>query len=57
MEYCATARSRKEMQMFCGIKTDEYFRKSIVNPMIALGLIRMTIPDKPNSRNQRYVRV
>ena len=23
---------------------------------IAMNLIRMTIPDKPNSRNQRYVK-
>jgi ATP-dependent DNA helicase RecG len=56
LEYCSTARSRKEMQVFCGIKTDEYFRKNIVNPMLALGLIEMTVPDKPNSRNQKYVR-
>ena len=26
-------------------------------PAIDMNLIRMTIPDKPNSRNQRYVKV
>jgi ATP-dependent DNA helicase RecG len=57
LEYCGEPRSRKEMQDFCGIKTDEYFRKNIILPMLAQGLIRMTIPDKPNSRNQQYVRV
>jgi ATP-dependent DNA helicase RecG len=56
LDFCKTARSRREMQNFCGIKTDEYFRKSIINPMLALGLIRMTIPNKPNSRNQKYIR-
>jgi ATP-dependent DNA helicase RecG len=56
LKYCENARSRREMQEFCAIKTDEYFRKSIVNPMIELGLIQMTIPDKPNSRNQKYIR-
>jgi ATP-dependent DNA helicase RecG len=56
LDYCSTERSRKEMQMFCGIKSDEYFRKNIVTPMLAFGLIRMTAPDKPNSRNQRYVK-
>jgi ATP-dependent DNA helicase RecG len=55
--FCASPRSRREMQDFCEIKSDEYFRKNIVTPMLALGLIRMTIPDKPNSRNQRYVAV
>lgn len=57
LEYCSTAKSRKEMQDFCGIKTTEYFRKNIIKPMLAEGLIQQTIPDKPNSRNQKYVRV
>lgn len=57
LEYCSTAKSRKEMQDFCGIKTTEYFRKNIIKPMLTEGLIRQTIPDKPNSRNQKYVRV
>jgi ATP-dependent DNA helicase RecG len=56
LDYCSMERSRKEMQMFCGIKSDEYFRKNIMIPMLTLGLIGMTIPNKPNSRNQRYVR-
>lgn len=57
LAFCTTPRSRKEMQVFCSIKTDEYFRKNIVNPMLKLGLIKMTIPDKPNSRNQKYIKV
>jgi len=56
LEYCESSRTRREMQVFCGIKTDEYFRKSIVSPMLERGLIQMTIPDKPNSRNQKYIR-
>jgi ATP-dependent DNA helicase RecG len=56
MNYCSLPRSRKEMQVFCGIKSDEYFRKSIVNPLLTLGLVNMTIPDKPNSRNQKYIK-
>ncbi|WP_416352463.1 Fic family protein [[Clostridium] innocuum] len=27
-----------------------------MNPAIKSGLIAMTLPDKPNSRNQRYVK-
>jgi hypothetical protein len=38
------------------MKSDEYFRKHIVSPMLALGLIQLTIPDKPNSRNQKYIK-
>jgi len=54
--FCSSPRSRSEMQILCGIKSDEYFRKKIVTPMLASKLVRMTIPDKPNSRNQKYVR-
>jgi ATP-dependent DNA helicase RecG len=55
LEFCSEARTRKEMQEFCGIKSDEYFRKYVVLPMLTQGLLHMTIPDKPKSKNQRYV--
>ena len=40
-----------------GLKAKEGFRRNYHHPAIEMNLIRMTIPDKPNSRNQRYVRV
>ena len=30
------------------------FRRQVLNPLIAAGLIEMTIPDKPRSSLQRY---
>lgn len=39
-----------------GLKSKETLRKNYLNPAIELGLVRMTVPDKPNSRNQRYVK-
>lgn len=38
------------------IKSKETLRNSYLNPAIENGLIRMTIPDKPNSKNQRYIK-
>ena len=40
-----------------GLKSKEGFRRNYLHPAVELNLIRMTIPDKPNSRNQRYVKL
>ncbi len=39
-----------------GLKSKETLRKNYLNPAIEDGLVEMTIPDKPKSRNQRYVK-
>ena len=57
LEYCATPKSKKEMQALCEVKSDEHFRAKVVKPMLKLGLIKMTIPDKPNSRSQKYIKI
>ena len=46
-----------EILTLLGLKSKETLRKHYLNPAISLGLIRMTVPDKPNSRNQRYVKL
>lgn len=40
-----------------GLKSKEGFRRNYLSPAMNMNLIRMTIPDKPNSRNQRYIKV
>lgn len=54
-KYCAIPRSRAEMQEFVGLKDKVNFKKNYIIPMLEKGLIQMTIPDKPTSRNQKYV--
>jgi len=56
LEYCATPRTRDEIQQHYGISTREYFRKKILKPLLESGRLKMTIPDKPNSHNQKYVK-
>lgn len=39
-----------------GLNSKETLRKNYLNPAMKLNLITMTIPEKPKSRNQRYVK-
>ena len=48
--------SANELMRELQIKTKETLRGSYLNPAMENGLIRMTLPDKPNSKNQRYIR-
>jgi len=51
--FCKTPRSREEIAKFLG-KTQYYAMKSFVEPLLVSGELKMTMPDKPKSRNQRY---
>lgn len=48
--------SANEIMRRLGIKSKETLRNSYLNPAIENGLIKMTIPDKPNSKNQKYIK-
>lgn len=50
------AYSANEIMVKLGLKSKETFRKNYMNPAIEQGLVIMTIPDKPNSKNQRYIK-
>mgnify|MGYP004631551383 FL=1 len=46
--------SLKSLMDLGGSANRTRFKNIIINPLIALGLVEMTIPDKPNSRYQLY---
>ena len=56
IKFCAVPRTREEMQEHLGITNRGHFRTTILKPLLDAGKLSMTIPDKPNSRNQKYVR-
>lgn len=56
MEYDVPYTSKALMEKLA-LKSREGFRRNYLHPAIELNLIRMTIPDKPNSRNQRYIKI
>ena len=49
--------SAKELMEKLGLSHRPTFRNNYLNPALVLGVIERTIPDKPNSRNQRYKKV
>jgi ATP-dependent DNA helicase RecG len=56
LEFLNEPRTRQEIQEYCGYKSKDYFRKHILNPLIESGKVDMTIPEKPHSSKQKYVR-
>ncbi|MHB2153448.1 Fic family protein [Calditrichota bacterium GD2] len=54
LAFCEEPRSREEIQKFTGLKDRKYFRRNILNPLVEKGLLLLTIPEKPNSPNQKY---
>ncbi|MBP3447650.1 MAG: putative DNA binding domain-containing protein [Clostridia bacterium] len=54
MEICIEPKSREEMQHAMKLKDKKNFVKNYIKPMIENGLIVMTIPEKPQSQNQKY---
>ena len=51
----AGAMTRQQIQESLGLKHEDHFRKAYLLPVLQARLIEMTIPDKPRSRNQRYL--
>ena len=56
MEYDIPYTSKTLMEKL-ELKSKEGFRRNYLRPAMDMNLIHMTIPDKPNSRNQRYIKV
>lgn len=49
--------STKELMELLCLKHRPTFRDNYLLPALGLGLIEMTVPDKPNSSKQRYRKV
>ena len=46
--------TREEIQEKLGLKDEKHFRENYQQVAVKLGLIEMTIPDKPRSSRQKY---
>ena len=52
--FCTEARSFGEMLAFMGLADRTKFRRKYIRPLVVIGILEQTIPEKPNSQNQKY---
>ena len=55
LEYCKEPKSVKEIMEYIGLKHRPTFMYDYLNPLLEKDKLQMTIPDKPKSRNRKYV--
>lgn len=54
LDYCRSPRTREELADRFGFEAPSYFIKTYIYPLIDAGMIKMTLPDKPKSKYQKY---
>ena len=56
LKMCEKPKSIIELANLLGYKDRRSVRK-LLNPLLEIGRIAMTISDKPNSKNQKYITI
>ena len=57
VNFCIEAKSASEIMERIQMKSKDYFRNNILAPMIKAKLLKLTIPEKPKSPKQKYIKV
>lgn len=55
IEFCKQERNIFEIMNYIGHKNRTRFRRDYIKPLVEKGILKMTIPDKPTSKNQKYI--
>ena len=55
VDFCSVPRSRSELAAFTGMSR-YYTMSMLVQPLIDQGKLKLTLPDVPKSKNQKYVK-
>lgn len=56
LRFCVEAKNIQEIMEHLGYRDKKTVRKYL-SPLLQQGRISMTIPDKPNSKNQKYITI
>lgn len=57
LEYCSVPRSRKELAKQFNFDAPSYMINTYINPLLTDGKLKMTLPQTPKSKNQKYITV
>ncbi len=57
LQFCREPRTREELSAFLQVKTNSYIMARYIQPMLERGVLKLTIPEKPKSRYQKYYSV
>jgi predicted HTH transcriptional regulator len=57
LDYCVVPQSLTEMMHLLDLKSRSAFVRNYLRPLLQQGKLKMTIPEQPTNRNQKYVAV
>ena len=57
IETCKEPKSITEIMSEVGYKSNKTLKRNYIKPLVESGKLKMTIPEKPTSRNQKYISV
>lgn len=57
LEICIESKSIKEIMQELEFKSSNTLKRDYIKPLLDNGELKMTIPDKPTSRNQKYITI
>lgn len=57
LAFCVEPRSKAEIAEHCGYKNTKNFTQKYLRPLLDSGMLKMTLPDKPKSKNQKYIAI
>jgi len=57
LAFCIEPHSKLEIAEHCGYKNTKNFTQKYLRPLLNNGTLKMTLPDKPKSKHQKYITV
>lgn len=57
LDFCIMPRTKQEIMDHMGFSSRRQFNERYMKPLLEAGKLVMTIPDKPSSKNQKYVTI